>query len=129
MQHVSSPPLPDLSNLSLEQLRDLIEMQQRTIGFLIGQYNDLLDQVDDENSRVFGPPTQFQPGAKIPIGWWQSMGPPNVDTHQFNMGGNMATNQAGHAFWSDGDCVTAIGTGAVTMHRIRQRPPSTTTSP
>jgi hypothetical protein len=117
------PPLPpfDPNNPTFAQLNDLIQMQQRTISFLIGEYNDLLDMITKEGEE-FGELTTFAVGDTIPVGWWQPVTPPTGVVAQSNIHGTTVDHEAPNMFWSDGN--TEAHTNASTMVRVAQKPGS-----
>jgi hypothetical protein len=82
-------PGPNPDDLNWQQLRDLVETQQRTIRFLITQFNDLLDLLERKEKEppklkiewAFGDHVNFVAGDKIEAGWWQNLtaAPVNID--------------------------------------------------
>jgi hypothetical protein len=82
-------PGPNPDELNWQQLRDLVETQQRTIRFLIQSYNDLLDILERKEEEppklkiewAFGDHVNFVSGDKIEAGWWQNLNatPVNID--------------------------------------------------
>ena len=116
------PPLPPLLPLELGTLRALVEMQQTTIKFLIGEYNALLTMVQGAGG-AYGPVQSFAANAVIAAGWWQVVtgtgaqvtigaapGPPAVPGTVVHLTG---------LFWSDG---TATSEGATTMVMVAMLP-------
>lgn len=55
-----------LAQIELEQLRETVEVQQRTIRFLLANWDALVAQ----SSLGFGKPVTLLQGAKIPAGTW-----------------------------------------------------------
>jgi len=124
--NVICPPVItcDPNQLNLDQACDLIDMQQRTIAFLMAQYNALLAMVE---GGAFGQPVSIASGATIATGWWQSITPttgviahiPTVGT-----GAGAATNVPINAgtFWSDG---TLTAAAALSLTSLMTVPPTT----
>jgi hypothetical protein len=114
---ITCPP----GSLSFDQLCDLVDVQQRTISFLINEYNDMLAMVEGQGG-TFGQPVSVASGAVVGAGWWQSITPttgviahiPTVGT-----GAGAATNVPINAglFWSDG---TLTAAAAVSLTAVAQ---------
>ena len=128
--HPGPPPLPpDLKALSIEQLIDLIEMQQRTIRFLISEYDALLEMVNDcqkpQPSPVFGPPVTIAAGQTIPVGWWLVVDQPISMIGDVTIGSYTVTVEGGY-FWSDGTLVSQNGN---VIAAVAVKPPPTPPTP
>jgi len=105
----------DATGMSIEQLCDLLDVQQRAIRFLTSQYEQLLGM----KNVTFGPIKSFAVGDVIPAGWWQCVTPDDSSA--------VATAQIGSppqevslfapVFWSDG-LSTTTATVALTAAQI-----------
>lgn len=111
-------PPPELGHL-----RALIEMQQTTIKFLIGEYNQVLAMVQGAGG-TYGTVQNFLAADTIPVGWWQvvtgtgaqvtigaSAGPPPIPGTVVQLTGT---------FWSDG---TATSNGPTSMVKVAMMQP------
>ena len=63
--------IPPGSQIELEQLRESVEVQQRTIRFLLGNWEALVAQ----STLGFGKPLTLALNAKIPAGQWLCTSP------------------------------------------------------
>lgn len=97
--------------------RELIETQQQTIRFLLGQWDALVAQVAIGGGK-FGVPQILAVGAKVPSGWWQTIVPAVVGTTIGTVTiGTSTINIFSGLFWSDGN-VTVSLTGGITIARV-----------
>jgi hypothetical protein len=120
-------PGPDPDDLNWQQLRELVEVQQRTIRFLISQYNDLLDILEREEDRYtykveweFEDHENFVSGDKIPSGWWQNLNATPVNIDWTDKGGTHHTPAVDpyDFILSDGEIEAA---GTFTLVPIREK--------
>jgi len=110
-------PIPPPTEDWAGNLRDVIDTQQQTIRFLLGQWEAMLSQVGIGGGS-FGPPTVLAQDAKIPSGWWQTMVPntPNTQIGQVQIDTVTVPIMSGQ-FWSDGN-VTVTNAGGITIARV-----------
>jgi len=107
------PPETDWSG----NLRDVIDTQQQTVRFLLGQWNALLQQVGIAGGE-FGEAVVVNNGAKIASGWWQTVIPNTAGTTIGTVPiGTATVNVLSGLFWSDGN-VTVTFAGSITIARV-----------
>lgn len=90
-------------------LRDVIDTQQQTIRFLLGQWNALNAQVAIGGGD-FGDVTAFAVNEMVPTGWWQPVTPTTGTIGTVLIGSTTINIAAPAQFWSDGTVkITATG--------------------
>lgn len=110
MQVVSMPvPTPTPSTDWPGNLRDVIDTQQQTIKFLLGQWDSLVAQVA-LGGGDFGTATAFAVNDLVPTGWWQPVAPATGTIGTVLIGTTTVNIVAPTQFWSDGNVkITATG--------------------
>ena len=112
----TSVPVPTPSTDWPGNLRDVIDTQQQTIKFLLGQWDQMLEQAGVSGS--FGDPVVFAVDALVPAGWWQTISPTTGGTTIGTVTiGATPTNIFSGVFWSDGNVKVSI-TGGITAARV-----------
>ena len=107
----------DPTTLSLQQLRDTVAVQQRSIHFMLANSDALTDQVN-----AFGKPVVLALNAAIPSGYWRCVLPlTGVVAIQVISGVSVLLTAPG-PFASDGSA-TVSSAGGVTL--MRSTPPPT----
>jgi hypothetical protein len=119
-----STPIPPPDTDWSGNLRDVIDVQQQTVKFLLGQWQALLAQIGI-GGGAFGPATQFALNALIPSGWWQTIIPDTagVTIGTVSIGGANINIMSGQ-FWSDGNVKVSYG-GGITLARVAVMEPAT----
>lgn len=106
---VTPVPVPTPSTDWPGNLRDVIDTQQQTIKFLLGQWNALNAQVA-VGGGAFGDVTDFAVNDLVPSGWWQPVAPATGNIASVIVGSTTVNIAATAQFWSDGKVkVTASG--------------------
>jgi hypothetical protein len=109
------PPVPPGED-ALLQLRELIELLQRNVRFLMDQNTSLLDMLKKYQEKMedflehvslqwsFGAAVVFTHGEKIPQGWWQNHNPTAVPIEFTHAGTHHAPSVDAYDFiFSDGE--------------------------
>ena len=113
----STTAATDPSTLGLNQLRDSVAVQQRSIHFMLANSDALTDQVN-----AFGKPVVLALNAAIPSGYWRCVLPlTGVVAIQVISGVSVLLTAPG-PFASDGSA-TVSSAGGVTL--MRSTPPPT----
>ena len=93
----------DPSTLSLAQLRTTVEVQQRSLHFLLVNWDNMSTQVE-----ALSVPQVFGVGAYIPAGVWRSISPPTGAVGFMYVQGASVLLTAPGPFVSDGTAVSNI---------------------
>lgn len=111
IHHPVMPPMPPLPppNAGIELLRDTVEVQARTIRYLLANYEALLRKVEhDEKFKStvvysVGPNQTFAANANVPTGWWIIVTSGDHSIH-FTIGSTTGSKEfsAGQAIFSNG---------------------------
>ena len=107
----------DPTTLSLQQLRDTVAVQQRSIHFMLANSDALSDQIAN-----FAKPVVLPVNTAIPIGIWKSVSPLTGTIGFGNVAGVATVITAPGPFVSDGTA-TASYAGGITI--VRSAPPPT----
>jgi hypothetical protein len=104
-------------------LRDVIDTQQQTIKFLLGQWDALNAQVAIAGGE-FGAPIALALNALVPAGWWQTVVPTTAGTHiaDATINSTVVPIYSG-LFWSDGN-VKVIATAGITVAQVAVMEPT-----
>ena len=107
------PPETDWSG----NLRDVIDTQQQTIKFLLGQWDALMKQVGIAGGD-FGDPQVYNVGQLIPNGWWITLAPNDPAQVIATVAVEAVTIDIyGGMFWSNGQVTVSFAAG-VTVARV-----------
>ena len=114
----STPATTDpVTQLNLHELRDTVEVQQRSIRFLLTNWDAMVSQVTS-----LGAPQTFNNGLYIPNGVWRSLLPVSGVIANATVQGVSTTISAPGPFVSDGTA-SASYPGGITV--VRSTPPPT----
>ena len=108
-------PFPCPPTQTPDTVREIIDTQQQTIKFLLGQWNALLAQVAIGGGD-FGTPQVLAQNALVPSGWWQSVTPTTGVIANATINSTTVPINAG-LFWSDGNVVVTLA-GGITIAAV-----------